>query len=79
MGKDGLDHDLNETSIQRIGATELLFLDAGTFLLIKFDLAIGTDELDVLVSQIAIVTLKLTLAVRADHIEKTRHSFSPFL
>ena len=78
MEKDRISHDLDETSTQQVRPTELLFLDARTFLLIKFDLAIGTDELDVLVSQITIVTLELTLAVRADHIEKTCHSFFPF-
>ncbi len=77
MEKDRISHDLNEYSIKP-EATELLFLDSRTFFLVKFYLAIGTDELDVLVSQITIVTLELTLAVRADHIEKTCHSFSPF-
>ncbi len=79
MGTDCIDHDLDETSLQRVKPAELLFLDAGTFLLVKFNLAIGTDELDVLVSQITIVTLELTFAVRADHIEKTCHSFPPSL
>ncbi len=79
MGKDCLSHDLDEPSIKLVKPTELLFLDAGAFFLVKFDLTIGTDEFDVLVSQIPIVTLEHTLAVRADHIEKTCHSFPLFL
>ena len=78
MGKDCIGHDLEEPSIKLVKPTERLFFDAGTFFLVKFDLAIGTDELDVLVSQVAIVTLELTIAIRADHIEKTCHNFFPF-